>query len=62
MPDRSHVCAPFVERTRADPDGLFAVLVSRGDERALTNLWLLGGAWKSAGDCWTPGSGRAIWS
>jgi acyl-CoA synthetase (AMP-forming)/AMP-acid ligase II len=38
---QGHLCDSFVTRTRLYPESVFAVLVSRGEEQALTNSWVL---------------------
>jgi fatty-acyl-CoA synthase len=41
VPDHMHLCGTFVERTCEHPDVAFAFLVSQGQERTLTNSWVL---------------------
>lgn len=41
MLDSMHLCSTFVKRAREEPGGTFAVLVRRGEERILTNRWVL---------------------
>jgi fatty-acyl-CoA synthase len=40
-PGQIHICGPFIERTRQEPDGTFAIVVSRGGQRVLTNRLVL---------------------
>ena len=41
MRQHGHLCGAFIQRTGERPSDAFAVLVSREEDRTLTNLWVL---------------------